>query len=140
MVQRYVFDEVEDPRLRGFLVWGPMLDKEERSDAVGATRFLNDDRTTHYWTDDDVLAVRFRDPVGLPDEEMAWDTFLLFAAGQRWGDEPPSPVFTMHYGKSLPEEQRLHGPTLRRKVEELLSAAARGPGTAAGTDRPAAQR
>jgi hypothetical protein len=105
-----------------------MLNGEKRSDAVDATRFLNDDRTTHFWTDDDVLALRFRDPVGLPAEEMAWDTFLLFAPGQRWGDEPPSPAFAMHYGKSLPEELRLHGPTLRQKVQELLDSAA---GTAA---------
>lgn len=131
MVQRYVFDQVDDPRLHGFLVWGPMLDKEERADAVKATRFLNDTRTTHFWTDDDVLAARFRAPVGLPEEELAWDTFLLFAPGQRWGETPPRPAFTMHVNKSLPEELRLHGPTLRDHVRQMLDALDRGDGSAA---------
>lgn len=122
MVQRYVFDEVDDPRLHALVVWGPMLGGEERSDALTATPFLDDARSTHLWTSEHDVAEAFRGPAGLPPEELAWDTFLLYAPGTTWSDEPPAPDLVMHYGKSLPEEQRLHGPTLRQAVERLLSA------------------
>lgn len=121
MVQRYVFDQVEDPRLHGFLLWGPMLDNEERADAVRATRFLDDPRTTHFWTDDDRLAEAFSGVLGLPEEEPAWDVYLLYAPGQTWDDQPPEPRLTMHVGRSLPEEQRLHGPTLAGAVRDVLN-------------------
>lgn len=139
MVQRYVFDATQDPRLHAFVVWGPMLDNEERSDAVDATRFFDDERSTHFWTDDDVLAATFSRPVGLPDGELAWDTFLLFAAGQTWGESPPRPAFAMHVGKSLPEELRLHGPTLYDEVIERLAGHEGGESeaaTAAGSATP----
>lgn len=129
MVLRHVFERLPDPRLHAFVVWGPMLDKEERSDAVEATRFFDDPRSTHFWTDDDLLAASFSAPAGLPADELAWDTFLLFAPGQTWGEQPPTPAFTMHVGKSLPAELRLHGPTLHDEV------AARLAGTAGGAAR-----
>lgn len=130
MVQRYVFDALQDPRLHAYVVWGPMLDNEERSDAVEATGFFDDERSTHFWTDDDVLAASFSEPVGLPDGELAWDTFLLFAPGQTWGEAPPEPAFAMHVGRSLPEELRLHGPTLHDEVIERLATAEAGGGSA----------
>lgn len=131
MVQRYVFDAIEDPRLHAYVVWGPMLDNEERSDAVEATRFFDDERSTHFWTDDDVLAASFSEPVGLPAGELAWDTFLLFAPGRTWADEPPEPAYAMHVGRSLPEERRLHGPTLHDQVIERLAGEVGGDGEAA---------
>ena len=130
VVQRYVFDQVDDPRLHGFLVWGPMLDDDDRADALRASRFMDDPRSSHFWTDDDLLAARFSAAAGLPDGELAWDTFLLFAPGQVWQDGgPPQPALAMHVGKSLPAEQRLHGPTLQRQVRDLLDGAAQRAGS-----------
>lgn len=123
MVQRYVFEKLEDPRLHAFVVWGPMLGKEERADAVGATRFLEDPRTTHLWTPVHDMADALEPVAGLPEGERAWDTFLLFAPGQTWGEEPPEPRMVQHVGKPLPDEQKLHGPTLREEIERMLAAA-----------------
>lgn len=121
MVQRHVFDPLDDPRLHAFVVWGPMLGEEVRSDAVEATRFLDDERTTHFWTTGNAVAARFSGPLGLPEDELAWDTFLLFSPGQLWSeDESPQPAFFMHVGRSLPDALRLHAPTIRRRAEEML--------------------
>lgn len=122
MVQRHVFDQVDDPRLHALVVWGPMQGGEERGDAVEATRFLDDERTTHFWTGEHTVAARLRDPAGLPEGELAWDTFLLFAPGQRWTEHgPPRPALVMHVGKPLPDEQRLHGPTIRQRALAILA-------------------
>lgn len=126
MVRRHVFDELDNERLHAFVVWGPMLGEEERADTPDATRFLDDPRSTHFWTPAHGLADALAPLAGLPDGERAWDTFLLFAPGQSWGDEPPEPVLVHHVGKSLPDEQRLHGPTLRQEIQAML--AANGPG------------
>lgn len=134
MVQRYVFNELDDPRLHGIVVWGPMLGGEERSDAEDATRFLNDSRTTHLWTPRHDVAELLAPTVGLPVEERAWDTFLLFPPGATWGEEPPQPVVVQHVNKPLPDDQRLHGPTLLDEVKELLD------GEDDGTADPAVDR
>lgn len=119
-----MFDEVEDPRLHGFVVWGPMLGDEERADAVDATRFLDDARTTHFWTDRHRVAEGFSRAAGLPEEEPGWDIYLLYGAGAEWdGERPPEPDLLMHVGHPLPDDQRLHGPTLRRHVHSMLDGA-----------------
>lgn len=123
MVQRYVFDRIGDGGLRGYAVWGPMLGKETVADARTATRFLPDPRVTHYWTPEHVLALSLSGPLGLPADEPAWDTYLLFPPGATWGEEPPKPGYVMHVGRSLPEELSLDGHLLRGHAEELLAGA-----------------
>lgn len=120
MVQRYVFEPIEGDGLRGYAVWGPMLGKETEADARTATRFLPDRRVSHYWTPEHVLAHSLSGPVGLPEGEAAWDTYLLFAPGVRWGEEPPKPSYVMHVERSLPKELELDGHLLREHATELL--------------------
>jgi hypothetical protein len=121
VVQRYVLDRIEDPKLRVYVVWGPMLGGETEEDAREATALLSDPRAAHYWTGEHALADALRVPAGL-QEERAWDTFLLFAPGTRWGDAPPSPSSVMHVGKRLPPEQRLNGEKLAAEVNRLRAA------------------
>jgi len=122
VVQRHVLDEIDDLRLRVYVVWGPMLEKETESEAREATTFLHDARATHFWTPVHTLAEMLAAPVGLPAGERAWDTYLLFAPGLRWDDAPPTPSYTMHVGKPLPANLRLNGDELRRQTERLLGA------------------
>jgi hypothetical protein len=121
VVQRHVLDEIDDPRLRVYVVWGPMLEKETESDAREATGFVPDARATHFWTPLHTLAEMLAPAAGLPAGERAWDTYQLFAAGVRWGDAPPTPNFLMHVGKPLPDSLRLNGDELRRQTERLLA-------------------
>lgn len=120
-MQRYVLDRIEDPNLRVYVVWGPMLGGETEEDAREATALLSDPRAEHFWTGAHTLAEALRAPAGLQDE-LAWDTFLLFAPGARWGDAPPSPAYVMHVGKRLPPERRLNGEKLAAEVNRLRKA------------------
>lgn len=119
VVQRYVLEEVADPRLRAYVVWGPMLDKETEADARIATGFIQDPRLTHFWTDSDGVAVLFKAPLGLSDGD-AWDTYLLFSPGVRWDEGVPRPSSFMHVGKPLPKERRLNAIGLAAEVRALL--------------------
>ena len=122
VVQRYVLDDIADPRLRVYMVWGPMLDKETEADARRATTFIQDPRLTHFWTDSDGVAQQFKATLGLPDAD-AWDTFLLFPPGTRWAEGAPRPSSVMHVGKQLPKERRLNGVTLAAEVRAVLAGA-----------------
>lgn len=126
IIERYVLDEIDDPRLAVFTLWGPMLGEEERADAERATGFLADPRARHWWTPRHDLAEALGAAIGLPAGEPAWDVYLLYPAGRRWpeGAPPPAPALTMHVGRSLPAEQGFNGEALRRAVEEALAAAA----------------
>jgi hypothetical protein len=121
VVQRYVLKPIPDDRLAVYVVWGPMLGEEKEADAREATRHLPDPRVTHYWTPTHALATALAPPLGLHDAK-AWDTFLLFAPGRRWGDAPPAPDYYMHVNKPLPAERRLNGEKLAEQVRKLLAA------------------
>lgn len=123
MVQKYVLDEIDDEKLKVFVVWGPMQGYETREHAEEAPAFLPDPRAIHYWTDAQTCAEVFEELLGLEDEP-AWDTFVLFGAGARWQDRPPEPAYYMHVGKSLPKELRLDGRKLAEQVSRALAAAA----------------
>ncbi len=118
MVQRYVLDRIDDPKLRVYVVWGPMLGGETEEDAREVTASLADSRGTHFWTGTHTLAEALRAPAGLQDE-LAWDTFLLFPPEAKWEDVPPMPVYVMHVGKRLPPDRRLNGEKLFEQVNKL---------------------
>ncbi len=117
-MQRYVLNRIDDPKLRVYVVWGPMLGGETEEDAREATASLADSRGTHFWTGVHTLAEVLRAPAGL-QEELAWDTFLLFPPGAKWGDVPPTPVYVMHVEKRLPPDRRLNGEKLFEQVNKL---------------------
>lgn len=125
MVQRYLMERIDDPRLAVYVVWGPMLGPETEADARPATSLLPDPRVAHFWTGVHTLAERLREPAGLADE-LAWDTFLLFEPETRWGERPPAPSAVMHVDKRLPAAQRLNGERLADAVRKLLGSP-RGP-------------
>jgi len=120
VVQRYVLDRIDDDRLRTYVVWGPMQGGETRQKAEEATESQSDPRATHFWTGAQVVAERLQGPAGLEDE-LAWDTFLLYPPGARWeGKVPPEPAHVMHVGKSLPAADRLNGEKLYQRAGELI--------------------
>jgi len=101
-----------------------MLGEENEADAREATRHLPDRRVTDFWTPTHTLATALATPLGL-DGGKAWDTFLVFAPGVRWGDTPPAPDYYMHVNKPLPAERRLNGDKLAEQVRKLLAGPAK---------------
>jgi hypothetical protein len=133
VVQRYVLDQIPDPRLAVLVVWGPMLHKEKEEDAHAAAAFLPDRRALHFWTPAQAIAEAFEKPTGLASTHTpAWDTYLLYAPGIEWTSEPPAPTSLMHVDKPLPADRRLNGEKLRDEVRRLLSGP---PPPASGTRR-----
>ena len=121
-MQRYVLDAIADEGLRVYVVWGPMLGDEKEPDAHPAMLSLPDPRVSHFWTDAHGVAEAFQVPLALA-ADRAWDTFLLFPPGVRWGDTAPTPTYYMHVGKPLPKERRLNGQILADQVRATLGGA-----------------
>jgi hypothetical protein len=120
VVQRHVVKQIPDDRLAVYAVWGPMLGEENEADAREATRHLPDPRVTDFWTPTHSLATALAPALGLSGAR-AWDTFLLYAPGARWGEAPPAPDYYMHVNKPLPPERRLNGEKLAEQVRKLLA-------------------
>jgi hypothetical protein len=123
LAERYILDRIDDDRLRLFVVWGPMQKHETEADARAAAVRLTDPRVTQFWTDDDVLANAYKEPLGLAgDPEPAWDTYMLFPAGARWGDALPVPSYFMWIEKKLPAETKFNAEKLGEQARRLLPA------------------
>lgn len=112
-------DEISDERLRVYVVWGPMLDKEKEEDARDATIHVADPRVIHFWTASHQLAEAIDGPLGI-EGSRAWDTFLLFGPEARWDEAFPTPASVMHVGKPLSPERRLNAETLAQEVRGRL--------------------
>ncbi len=85
----------EDPRLRGFVVWLPMLAGDsEKAAGLQAASFV-DQRVDQQWDGSSAAGHLLAKTLALKGN--AWDVYLLYAPGVKWaGDAPPTPTFWMH--------------------------------------------
>lgn len=84
----------ENPRLRTYLVWVPMLMARE-SHVKNGLRVMGDPGVAHYWDKHSTLVRGYMKPLGL--RQLAWDVYMIYRPGVRWdGDLPPTPEFWMH--------------------------------------------
>ena len=122
MVSRYVMKTIDDPRLRLYVVWGPMEEADTEADARKVTVNAPDPRAVHFWTDDDVLAEAWAKTLGVVDDEAAYDTYMIFPPGARWDEsDPPSPAYFMWIEKSgLPKETKFNGIVFAEQVRRFL--------------------
>lgn len=91
-----VFSKHEkEPRLRGFVVWLPMLQSDDAGAASLQAGSFIDPRIAQTWDPDRNSGKLLATTLGLKRE--AWDVYLLYAPGVKWtGAAPPSPTFWMH--------------------------------------------
>ncbi|HEX3554515.1 MAG TPA: hypothetical protein VIA62_14925 [Thermoanaerobaculia bacterium] len=121
LTQRYLMEQVDDPRLRLYVVWGPMQKDETEEAAQKAALDLEDSRVIHYWLPDEKLIQSFSKPMHL--QPPAYSIFFLFPAHATWTGELPPLDDYMHkfwYGK-LPADREYDGIKLARKVRDLLA-------------------
>jgi hypothetical protein len=112
-----------------FVVWIPILPDDDAVAAARAARSFDDDRVTHYWDGDRALGFSLGEALALPPRDpgrrtgVAWDVYLLFGRGARWGEALPVPSFWMHQLDDVPASRapRLDGAVLKRRVEGLMS-------------------
>ena len=123
MVQNDVLEVISDPDLRVYAVWEPILKKDNEESAKQAPSLIPDPRVTHFWTPSRDVGTMFQAPIGL-ESEPAWDVYLVYAPGVRWGDSVPVPDTYQHQlGGRLPKDKRLDGAALAQRVEALLETA-----------------
>ena len=85
----------KDTRLRGFVVWLPILPTDSEKYAGAQAAAFVDSRVTQQWDGERVSGALLAKTLGL--KGTAWDIYLLYAPGVRWtGEQPPAPTFWMH--------------------------------------------
>lgn len=86
--------------LAAFVVWLPAIQSDNVEATGAAAQTLLDPRVRHFWDGDRSLGLAYTRTIQLPaGENLAWDVFMLYRPGVRWGDSPPPPAGWMHqYG------------------------------------------
>ena len=121
MVQQQVLNQIDDPRLRVFIVWQPMLPGDSEKAATRAMGFVPDARATHFWTPTQQVGRAFAKPLGLKGRRTAWDVYLVYSGKSKWGEAVPVPdSFRHQLGRALPADRRLNGPKLAEEVRKIL--------------------
>lgn len=101
----------------------PILPSDARLTVGRATKYLADDRVTHYWDGDAELVKGFAPVLGI-DDGKAWDVYLLYDQDTEWIDSPPTPVFWQEQ-LGISEETRLDAAKLTAEIQRLVSAGPR---------------
>ena len=114
----------KDDRLRGFVVWLPMLPSDDASAARAQAGSFVDRRVAQQWDGDRASGKLVAKTLQLKGD--AWDVYLLYAPGVKWtGDEPPAPTFWMHQlrAETGADQRACLNPTVfTSKVAGLLAA------------------
>ncbi len=119
-----IFKDLKSEKLKGFLVWLPMLSKDSSHEAAVQSATMKDDRIgLEGWNQGKEIGEAFSKTLKL--KNTTWDVYLVYAPGIKWtGDEPSMPTFWMHQLQSedgADQKQCLNLPRLKREVEKLLS-------------------
>lgn len=121
-VVKSVFEKFRSGRLKGFLIWLPILSSDSAPLARRQAEAFEDRRVVQRWDVDSRIGEAFAGSLDL--RGTAWDVYLLYAPGVKWeGDAPPAPTFWMH---QLPAQTGadsrlcLNPGRLMREVERLL--------------------
>jgi hypothetical protein len=113
--------------LHVYVVWVPILPDDDAASAARAAKRFTDPRVSHYWDPDLALGDTLGDGLALPSRQVgrahgpAWDVYLLFGRGARWGQ---GPSFWMQQLDDLPAATapKLNGATLRARIEAAVRA------------------
>jgi hypothetical protein len=116
-----VLKNIQDERLKAYIIWLPVLPTDNRNWAVKRTGEFANRRVRYFWDGEQLTGQMWRGVLGL-DGPLSWDTYFLYNHKVRWIDEPTLPDFWMHqlsYEKNR-RENFLDAPAFERKARELL--------------------
>lgn len=120
-----LMEEIEDPGLRIYIVWEPMLSGDSKRLAARQSRRADDPRVVYQaWDEERVSGRAWRDVLAM--DGIAWDVYFLYGADAAWpADRPGRPAYWQH---QLPELQgaadHLDYERLKAEIERLLKEAA----------------
>ncbi len=117
---RKILEEVEDPRLKVYVVWEPMLSGDSRDLAERLSQKADDPRVVHQsWDGEKISGKAWQQLLDL--QGVAWDVYFLYGPDAEWGDDGPvAPDYWEHQGQAS-RVNWLNYDTLKAKVEELLA-------------------
>jgi len=120
-MQSAVLGAIDDPSLRAYVVWVPILPEDGLDAAQEARWLVSDARASHFWDAERSLPPLFAPIMALPEGWPAWDVYLAYGAGARWGDEPPAPAFWHHQLGEQVRAPALDGEAFANGVRALLA-------------------
>jgi hypothetical protein len=96
-LMKRLFATYGSKKLRGFIVWVAMLDRDDEQTAEGKSESIEDSRITQFW-DYERAATRLYAKTLRLQNGVAWDVYLLYSPRIRWENEElaPEPAFWMH--------------------------------------------
>lgn len=109
-------DNLKGQDVKIYSVWVPILPSDGEFAVGRATKYLPDDRVTHYWDAQGELVRGFAPVLAVP---KAWDVYLLYDRGAEWKDMAPKPGFWQEQ-LGISEETQLDGDKLTAEMNRLL--------------------
>ena len=98
-----VLEEIQDPRIRVFAVWEPVLYTDWTAPTTSVLSRLHDRRAAQYWDRRLLLSRKIKEAVasepahGLgavaAQSKVVWDVVMIYPKGIRWEGTFPSPAF-----------------------------------------------
>ena len=116
-----VLEAIEDPSLRAYVVWVPVLPADLSAAAQEACSLVPDQRASHFWDSEGALARTFSRVLDLPPGSPAWDVYLAYPPGMRWEQEPPAPPYWQHQLGALAKAPRLDGGVFAEHLRLILT-------------------
>ena len=111
--------QIDDPRLRVYVVWEGVGKLDTRSAAAQSGALLSDPRVVNFWSAQRFAGNAFQ--AGLNAEKTLWDVFLVYLPQRVWGDMVPVPDDYMHNrGRVFPSEKQFNGIELAKRIRVWL--------------------
>ncbi|MEP6850492.1 MAG: hypothetical protein ABI999_16665 [Acidobacteriota bacterium] len=87
-----MLDKLPEKDVKVYAVWVPILASDSQSMVGRATKYLPDNRVTHYWDGRKELVKGFVPVLDL-GKRPAWDVYLIYDQTAEWKDGFPKPEF-----------------------------------------------
>ena len=121
VIQSSVLEQIDDPSLRAYVAWVPILPDDCEAAALQSRALVPDARATHFWDARKALPPLFAELLDLPEGWPAWDVYLAYRAGPAWVDAPPPPSFWHHQLGELDIAPWLDGEAFASGVRALMA-------------------
>lgn len=127
-INEALLSTTDDPRLRTFVVYVPVLGPEEK-DVGPAADLVENSHAQHYWNPSGAFGWELTKVAGLADDDgepvYAWDVWAIYGPEANWnGALPPKPQRLMHNLWALDgntEIPRFDAEVFAQEARELLS-------------------
>ena len=118
-MQNKTLGQVNDPDVRVYAVWVPILKSDIEVMVGRATKRLPDERVSHFWDGNGELVKAYSRVLRLNEEQPAWDVYFVYGRDAEWKEEPPMPAYWMDQ-LELPQGQPFDGDNLAAEMKRLL--------------------